>query len=130
MATDDTDPQLAISSESLLEVLGTLIENGAQAMEGRGKGSLEARLIGHEFHLLVRDEGPGLPEDAIPRIFSAGFTMKRGGSGYGLFLARRIVSQHGGSLTARPTGGSGAIFDLALPLFHDGRPGDVASGRR
>jgi signal transduction histidine kinase len=130
MVTDGTDPRLAISSESLLEVLGTLIENGAQAMGGRGKGSLEARSIGHEFHLLVRDEGPGLPEDAISRIFSAGFTMKRGGSGYGLFLARRIVSQHGGSLTARPTGGIGAIFDLAFPLFHDERPGDRGSGQR
>ncbi len=56
--------------------------------------------------------------------------MKRGGSGYGLFLARRIVGEHGGSLTARPTGGSGAIFDLALPLFRDGQPGDLGSGRR
>lgn len=130
MVTDDTDPQLAISSESLLEVLGTLIENGAQAMEGRGKGSLESRSEGHEFHVLVRDEGPGLPEDAIPRIFTAGFTMKRGGSGYGLFLARRIIGEHGGSLTAKPTGGSGAIFDLALPLQGDERPGDLESGRR
>lgn len=128
LATDDSDPCVAISSKSLLEVLGTLIENGSQAMGGRGKGSLEARSAGGEFHVLVQDEGPGLSEDAIARIFTPGFTMKHGGSGYGLFLARRIVKEHGGSLSARTTSGRGASFDLALPLLRVEQPGPGKPG--
>ena len=53
----------------------------------------------------------------FPLFFEPGYTTKPEGSGYGLFLARRILEKHGGRLEATRTGGGGAAFELALPVM-------------
>ena len=55
----------------------------------------------------------------IEKIFRAGYTTKPRGSGYGLFLARRIVTDCGGVLDARPGKAGGAVFEVRLPVAHD-----------
>lgn len=65
----------------------------------------------------VRDEGPGIPADMLPRIFrrfSSG--ANSAGLGLGLYLARGLARAHGGTLTAESTLGQGATFILRLPL--------------
>ncbi len=66
--------------------------------------------------LAVEDDGPGIPEDHLDRIFNPFFTTKDQGTGLGLAIAHRIVESHEGRLTAanRPEGG--AVFTLALPI--------------
>jgi signal transduction histidine kinase len=66
--------------------------------------------------IAVEDDGPGIPEDQLDRIFNPFFTTKDQGTGLGLAIAHRIVESHEGRLTAcnRPEGG--AVFTLALPV--------------
>jgi two-component system, NtrC family, sensor histidine kinase KinB len=63
----------------------------------------------------VEDSGPGIPHEDIEKIFQLGFTT--GGTGRGLYLARRIAAAHGGRIEVRSEPGKGASFSLRLPLL-------------
>jgi two-component system, OmpR family, sensor kinase len=77
----------------------------------------EARDDEHWAVITVRDAGPGIASDVLPRLFTR-FAAGRGttGLGLGLYLARGIVEAHGGTLTAESPPGEGATFRVALPL--------------
>lgn len=65
----------------------------------------------------VADTGPGLAPDAADKIFQPYFSTKRGGTGLGLPTSRRIVEEHGGTLTVHNAPGQGAKFTIRLPAF-------------
>jgi nitrogen fixation/metabolism regulation signal transduction histidine kinase len=66
----------------------------------------------------VEDEGPGLSETDLPRLFDPYFSRKEGGVGLGLAMVKRIVEEHGGRVTAsnRTDGTTGAVFRISLPV--------------
>jgi signal transduction histidine kinase len=114
--TDAGAPRVTIPSASLAETLVILLRNAVEAMQGEGRGMLETEVSDGQLKVRIADEGPGLSESQIGEIFKPGFTTKDEGSGYGLFLARRIAEEHGGSITARARAGRGALFELTLPV--------------
>ena len=65
----------------------------------------------------VKDSGPGIPADVLPRIFDPFFTTKEVGKGTGLGLAITygIVQEHGGTIAAANAPDGGAIFTITLP---------------
>jgi signal transduction histidine kinase len=71
----------------------------------------------------VEDEGPGFPEEDIPRIFQPFFSRRRGGTGLGLSIVQRIVEAHGGSIVAANRAGGGAVFAVILPTMEQGPRG-------
>jgi nitrogen fixation/metabolism regulation signal transduction histidine kinase len=101
-----------------------LVQNGIQAMERHG-GTLSVSLVSEagldesarRAVLSVEDEGPGLAEADIPRLFDPYFSKKDGGVGLGLAMVKRIVEEHGGHVTAanRADGKTGAVFRVSLP---------------
>jgi len=127
LRSDGSDPELAVASGDFVEVMRALVVNSVEAMRGEGKGLVELRTDGAEVRVVVRDEGEGFPPEVAERIFERGFTTKRRGSGYGLYLARKVVQENGGRLVARPGEPRGAVFELALPLRRAG--GGEAEGR-
>ena len=68
----------------------------------------------------VRDRGPGIAEEDVPRIFErferAVSSRHHGGLGLGLYVARQIAEAHGGAIAARNVAGGGACFTVRLPL--------------
>jgi signal transduction histidine kinase len=69
--------------------------------------------------ILVQDSGPGIPADAVEKIFQPFFTTKATGTGLGLAVVRRIVEGHGGSIEVSRIS-PGAEFRLRLPLVPSG----------
>jgi signal transduction histidine kinase len=63
----------------------------------------------------LRDNGPGIPPDVLPRIFEPLFTTKNFGVGLGLPTVRQIVELHGGTIDAESRPGAGAAFTIWLP---------------
>jgi signal transduction histidine kinase len=64
----------------------------------------------------VSDQGPGIPEDSIPRVFTRFWRgSKRGGTGLGLYIVKGIVEAHGGSIAVDRAPGGGARFRFILP---------------
>ena len=122
------DPELmvCVDEREIIRVLLNLVINARQAMLGRpGWFTIDAaRDPGHPERVLicVRDSGPGITPEDLPRIFEPGFTTKlhadridRGGIGLGLSVSREIVEENGGTLTVESTPGRGATFTLTLP---------------
>ncbi|NBC16035.1 MAG: GHKL domain-containing protein, partial [Bacteroidetes bacterium] len=97
------------------QVLLNLVKNAMQAAEGTPDA--EVRLEAHlgprgRPVIQVIDNGPGIVEEAMEKIFIPFFTTKKDGSGIGLSLSREIMRQHGGTLTAVSEPGTRTVFTL------------------
>ncbi len=71
-----------------------------------------------QLHILVRDNGPGIPPEVLPNLFRPFATSKPGGTGLGLAITRRILREHQGTISAETAPGQGTTFKIALPLSH------------
>jgi two-component system sensor histidine kinase HydH len=78
-----------------------LLINAAQALEN--KGTINVRMLdnGGNIMIAVEDSGPGISENAMPKIFDPLFTTKQIGTGLGLSICKKIVEQHGGNIMAK-----------------------------
>lgn len=114
-----------IAAASLHELLTILLRNASEAMHGVGRCTIDVVRRGDRVRVEIADEGEGLSPEAESRLFTPGFTTKAAGSGFGLFLARRIVEDHGGELALVSGPEKGAIAVLELP---DRRPGVAVGG--
>jgi signal transduction histidine kinase len=64
----------------------------------------------------VLDDGPGIPSYLLEKIFDPFFSTKEQGTGLGLSIAQRIITEHGGRLTAESAPSGGAAFTITLPI--------------
>jgi PAS domain S-box-containing protein len=112
----------------LQQVFANLAVNALQAMVGQGERRLLIRTAltdPRTVCALVEDNGPGIPEEQLHRLFQSFFTTKKGGMGIGLAICRSIMEAHGGRLeAANQSGGRGALFRFTLPALPD-----TSSGR-
>jgi signal transduction histidine kinase len=102
----------------LSQVLLNLILNAAEAMAGQPEPRrirIHSREEPGQVVLAVHDNGPGIPADVQGRLFTAFYTTKPSGTGLGLYLSRKIVEDHGGTLSVASELGQGATFSIALP---------------
>lgn len=106
------------AGHELERVLVNLVGNAAKAMPSGGNIGVSVSLRSPRVIVSVEDDGPGIPPDLLPRLFTPFATgnAKTGGVGLGLYLCREIARRHGGDLTAGRSASGGARFDLTLPL--------------
>jgi len=116
-ASVDGPPCCRADREKLRQVLINLIENARDALGGQSAGQISVVAAGANgrLNVWVNDNGPGIPDDALAKIFEPFFTLKRSGTGLGLAIARRTIEAHGGRITAARTSGSGMSFRIDLP---------------
>ena len=116
-------PVVNVDPEKIREAIGALISN-ALFFTDRAKGerlvSIEWTRDGDAHRICVRDNGTGIDPKYIQQVFELGGTSKLdkargGGPGYGLYMARRILENHGGTLTVESTLGEGTVFCFTLP---------------
>lgn len=118
-------PTAAIAAPQLQRVLINLVTNARQAIGQAGSMSLKTSYDAADGRvvLMVRDSGPGIPPEILPRIFEKFFTTKngpdasgKGGTGLGLAMCREIVEQVGGRIRVETAIGKGTAFVLRLPV--------------
>jgi signal transduction histidine kinase len=117
---DPYDLRVEVHPGLLARLLHVLYENAVHASAKAPRITTVARAEPDGFVIEVRDDGPGVPADVAPRVFDPLFTARRGGTGLGLALARRIAAAHGGSIVladavAGEAEGTGACFRIVLP---------------
>ncbi|HZO17142.1 MAG TPA: HAMP domain-containing sensor histidine kinase [Polyangiaceae bacterium] len=107
--------------DELERVLRNLVDNGLSFAGDEGWVRIEVRAQDHCI-IDVRDSGPGIEPELLPRVFDRFFTARadRRGTGLGLALAKAIVEAHGGSISADSPDGEGACFTVRLPLVSHG----------
>ena len=111
---------VACSPSQVNQVLLNIVTNAAQAMDKpRGHIALSTRAVGDDAVAIdVEDNGRGIAPEALPKIFDPFFTTKEvgKGTGLGLTIAYKIVTQHGGRIDVRSTQGVGTTVTVTLPV--------------
>jgi len=103
--------------EKIRQVVVNLLDNAVDAVGASADKRLAVAVRGHDGAAVieVRDSGPGVPAEALPRLFEPFFSLKTTGTGLGLAIVKRTVEAHGGRVEARPAAGEGLVLRVELP---------------
>ena len=109
-------PSIRSDNAKLRQVFQNIVLNAVSAVEKDGDISLTTRAEQNGVTIIVADSGPGIPDEAIDKIFDPLFTTKPEGSGLGLAICVNILERLGGSISVRSEAGKGASFTIQLPF--------------
>ena len=124
---------MPLAPDVLKQVLLSLVQNSREAMPDGGVVEVTQEESASGVRIAVADEGPGIPDDVLPRVFDPFFTTKgeAHGVGLGLFIAEGLVRRSGGRLLAgRRADGAGARFVIDLPRVPAGADSEAAGAAR
>lgn len=124
----ESDPFILGDVEMLKQVFLNILLNGMQAMPDGGRLYLETRFPEGDralssstrfVEIVFTDNGIGIPEENLPKIFDPFFSTKEGTSGLGLAIVHNIIDMHRGAIHVDSGEGGGTVFSLLLPLIDD-----------
>jgi len=113
--------QVIADAYAIQQVLGNLISNALRYAQSGKKIVLGAGEQPHHVEFYVRDFGPGIPSEHLPRIFERFYRVDKarsretGGTGLGLAIVKHIVLNHGGTVRVESTMGKGSTFFFSVP---------------
>jgi len=116
-------PLVTAGGQSLTFVFTNLVENAADAMQGKGVIQINGLLKDQMVEIAIRDNGPGIPPDMHDRIFELTYSGKAnqrpGKLGFGLWWVKTLMTRLGGSIVVESDGNHGTIFRLRLPRVEE-----------
>jgi len=120
-------PRVMLNEDAMILLLLNLLENALKyGVEGdQGELTVSLRRAGEALSLQVADQGPGIPQEEVGRIFARFFRGKAArarssrGSGIGLSLVQHIARSHGGDVTVKSILGKGTVFEVTIPLMNE-----------
>ena len=110
-------PTTRLDRESFHGALLNLVINAQQSMPEGGQLVVRTRATPKHVALDLIDSGPGMDEDTRAKIFKTFYSTKRGGSGLGLPIARKIIEAQGGEIFVQSEPGKGTQFTILLPAL-------------
>ncbi|MFQ6081899.1 MAG: PAS domain S-box protein [Candidatus Aminicenantia bacterium] len=115
-------PRTMADWHQIQQAVLNLINNAHYAMvkeKGEGKLIIGTKLKESKILIEISDDGPGIPEDALPKIFDPFFTTKEDtrSAGLGLSIVQRIIRDHQGEIRVSSEVGQGSTFTVGLPVF-------------
>jgi signal transduction histidine kinase len=110
-------PPVRTDPEQMSRVFANIISNAVQAMNGKGGELNIGSVIDENFvSVIFQDNGCGIPEENLVKIFEPLFTTKPKGIGLGLAISKRLVEQNGGIIEVASQTGNGTTFTVKLPI--------------
>ena len=98
--------------QAFLNVIG----NAIQSMPDGGRIDFSTEQLGQTIVVTVKDDGPGISKEVMSKMFVPFFTTRKAGSGLGMAVTRRIVENHGGSISVNSEMGTGTTVGITLPI--------------
>ena len=117
-------PFIKGDSSQLKEAFHNVLINAFEAMEDGGVLQIQTEYQSQSSKIQISfaDTGEGIPDTLRQKIFQPGYTLKKGGSGFGLTIVQRTVRDHMGSIDLRSKEGGGTTFIIHLPVNPDAVP--------
>jgi len=118
-------PLVLGDTDRLQQVVANLVDNASRMTEAGGRVTVRLGQQDGRATLEVLDEGPGVPEEALPHLFERFYRAQRsrdrssGGAGLGLAIVAAIVRAHAGTIEAANLPAGGSVFTIRLPIVHD-----------
>jgi two-component system phosphate regulon sensor histidine kinase PhoR len=119
---ESRDLEVVADKEAIHQVFANLIDNALKYASQSAKVEIGADQRGNELEFYVRDFGPGIPSEHLPRLFERFYRVDKarsreaGGTGLGLAIVKHIVLNHGGRAGVNSELGHGSVFWFRLPL--------------
>ncbi|MGB1885038.1 MAG: hybrid sensor histidine kinase/response regulator, partial [Gammaproteobacteria bacterium] len=110
-------PSVAIDAHQMAHVIHNLIRNANTAMPEGGILSIQGFAENDMVVVRFTDQGIGIPNSDLAKIFDPWFTSSTEGAGLGLAVVHSVMQQHGGDITVKSEVGKGSVFTLRLPVF-------------
>ncbi len=109
---------IKVFADELNQVWTNLLHNSIQAIEGKGKITIDVKEVDNYIKITLIDTGKGIPEEIKEKIFTPFFTTKAAGEGTGLGLdiTRKIIEKHNGKIDFESELGKGTTFNVFLPI--------------
>jgi two-component system phosphate regulon sensor histidine kinase PhoR len=129
-------PALAGDAKALERLALNLVMNGIQYNRAGGHVTLRLQSRGDAIALEVEDDGTGIPEADLPRIFERFYRVDKGrgraegGSGLGLAIVKHVAQAHGGTVEVQSEVDRGSLFRVLLPIAVAGRELEAGTGHR
>jgi two-component system nitrogen regulation sensor histidine kinase GlnL len=129
-AFDPSLPAVRGDRAQLTQVFLNLVKNALEALGGEGELAIATRIetrfrvrraggAGHLLSIVLEDDGPGVAETDQGQLFAPFFSTKTRGTGLGLAVCHRIVTEHGGTIAYEPRHPRGSAFRVTLPVSED-----------
>jgi two-component system phosphate regulon sensor histidine kinase PhoR len=119
--SESCDTPVHADPDAIHQVLANLIDNATKYAAAGGRIELGARAVPGAVEFYVRDFGPGIASEHLPRLFERFYrvdkarSVEAGGTGLGLAIVKHIVLNHGGTVRAESELGHGSTFSFSLP---------------
>jgi len=98
------------------QALDNLLHNAFDAIENNGEVKIESYRRDNNLIIKISDNGKGISDDEMTKIFNLYFTTKPNGTGLGLSIVNQIVAEHGGTIKAESKINEGTTFIIEIPL--------------
>ncbi len=108
-------PNVALDAEQMEQVFFNLLKNALEAMKDGGTVAIALDADDQDVSVTFRDTGLGMSAEQLAHLFEPYRTTKEKGTGLGLMISKRIVTEHGGSISAESAPGNGTAFTVTLP---------------
>jgi len=109
-------PTFKFDARQFKEIFINLFQNAIKAIKESGTLDVETTMADGNVIIKVKDNGAGISEKNLKKIFSPFFSTKEGGMGLGLPIVQRIVESHGGKISCTSEVGTGTVFEITIPL--------------
>jgi signal transduction histidine kinase len=122
LESEENLPEVMLDPQRFQQVIGNLIDNALRYTPESSVIDVSIHKNGSEIELIVADDGPGIPETELPRIFDRLWrgdksrARSTGGAGLGLSIARQLIESQGGKITARNRSPQGFEVSIMLPI--------------
>jgi len=113
----DDLPDVHIDKSQIKQALMNILLNAYQAMPDGGDVLVRADIMGSSIVADIVDNGEGISEDRIGKIFGLFYSTKEDGTGLGLPIAKRIVEMNNGEIRVKTQEGKGTTFSILLPIY-------------
>ncbi len=111
-----TPLKVEVDQIRMRRIVDNLIKNAVEAMPDSGTLTVEIKNVDQTAHIIVKDTGRGLDDEACRNLFTPFYTTKPNGTGLGLAICKKLIEAHGGKITYESKLGEGTMFTVLIPL--------------
>jgi two-component system, sporulation sensor kinase E len=110
-------PDVFCEPNQIKQVFINIIKNAIEVMPNGGRIRIKIQQSENEFvHIIIQDEGMGIPKDKINKLGEPFYTTKERGTGLGLMISFKIIKEHKGRIEVESEEGSGSVFHIYIPV--------------
>ncbi|MBO4532655.1 MAG: PAS domain S-box protein [Treponema sp.] len=127
----DSDSRLLLDEKLLRDIIMNLAQNALAAIKQKkadeatsddytGEFTIECASDDNKYYIIISDNGCGMKNETVSKIFEPYFTTKANGTGLGMTMVYKIVKEFSGDIHVESQEGKGTVFTMQFPLKHDG----------